>query len=147
MKKYKLIKEYPGSPELGMEVDKDTKYSSSSSYFYRSGDKRICVFNHHVENNPEYWEEINYNLWYVVSEKHYQPNYTLFEAWRVCKIESIGPSSLSPLHYFKTKEEAEYFVINNKPCLTFKEVKGLVGNGFLGSESEKQLIRIVKSKL
>ena len=147
MKKYKLIKLYPGSPDLGTEVDKDTKYSSSHSYFYRSGDKRICVFNEHVEENPEYWEEINDNLWYVVSERHYQPDYTLFEAWFVYKIESIGPSSLSPFHYFKTKEEAEYFVINNKPCLTFKEVKKI-----LGAESEKrkvvsELSNLVKSKL
>ena len=52
--KYKLIKEYPGSPPLGTVVDKEQR---SKSYFFRSGDKNICVLNNHVENNPEYWEE------------------------------------------------------------------------------------------
>lgn len=146
MKKYKLIKEYPGSPELGTEVEKD---KLSKSYFYRCGDKRWVVLTDHVEENPEYWEEINDNLWYVVSERHYQPDYTLFEAWWVYKIESIGPNPSSPLHYFKTKEEAELFVINNKPCLTCKEVKKILG---VEHEHEKRKIvlelnNLVKSKL
>jgi hypothetical protein len=54
MIKYKLIKQYPGSPFLGTVVEKD---QLSKSYFYYTDDKKICVLTDHVENNPEYWKK------------------------------------------------------------------------------------------
>lgn len=142
--KYKLIKLYPGSPELGTEVQKQ---SNSQTFFYRTGDMTLCIHTEHIEEYPEYWEKVNENIWYVVSTRNYQVNHTLFEAWFVYRIESFEPVNKEPLNYFKTKEEAELFVINHKPCLTFKEVKKI-----LGAESEKrkvisELSNLVKSKL
>jgi hypothetical protein len=144
MKKYKLIKEYPGSPKLGTEVEKES--NNKFSYFYRSGDKRICVYNEHIENQPEYWEEVR-NICFVVSEIDYnQGNYTYFQAWTVYKIYEDNKRD-SVLNYFITEEGAENFVLNNKPCLSYNEVRGVVGNGFLDSKSEKELLRVIKSKL
>jgi hypothetical protein len=54
MSKYKLIKEYPGSPCLGTVIEKQ---QLSNPYLYYTGDKRWCVLADDVENNPEYWEK------------------------------------------------------------------------------------------
>ena len=141
MRKFKLIKEYPGSPDLGTEVEKESNSKSSSSYFYRSGDRRICVFNHHVEDNPEYWEEVNDNIWYVVSNRDYQPNWTLFEEWTVYRIETSYPQVRDEnLNYFKTMEEAENFILYNRPCLSLTEVRSIIG----ASDYFDMLIRYIK---
>lgn len=121
--KYELIKEYPGSPELGTEVEKESNSKSSSSYFYRSGDKRICVLNYHVEENPEYWQKVNDNIWWCVWENdHIQDNSVYFKSWTPYQIECIQLHDMCR-HYFKTKEEAEEFILYNKPCLSYNDVK------------------------
>jgi uncharacterized protein involved in tolerance to divalent cations len=56
MKKYKLIKEYPGSPEVGTIV---SFYDSLQSYIYL--DSTITtrfISSSLIEKNPEFWEEI-----------------------------------------------------------------------------------------
>jgi hypothetical protein len=117
MRKFKLIKEYPGSPELGTIVEKELR--SSSSYFYRSGDRRICVFNDHVENNPEYWEEIKDIVLWVV----YERSCGFFVAWKPYSID------YTPTHgsTFNTREEAEEFILKYKPCLSLTEVQCIIG--------------------
>lgn len=51
MKKYKLIKEYPGSDHEGIIVSLKTPNGLYEGYQYNYSTK-------HVENNPEYWEEV-----------------------------------------------------------------------------------------
>ena len=141
MKKYKLIREYPGSPKLGTIVEKELR--SSVSYFYRSGDKRICVHTTHVENNPEYWEEVNDNIFWCVWEKDFiQYDVVLFKAWTPIEIECIKEGADKNRHYFKTEEEAEDFILYNKPCLSINEI----GNN-IPELTLDRLIQTVKSKL
>lgn len=62
---YKLIKEYPGSPELGtvVELDNNTvtmdnSHYSTNSFKYRGLDGRRCFIpNKHVRDYPEYWQK------------------------------------------------------------------------------------------
>ncbi len=55
MKKYKLIKEYPGSPELGTVVDNRGGFV----YFdVNNPNTNNTISQNHVENNPKYWEKI-----------------------------------------------------------------------------------------
>lgn len=64
MKKYKLIKEYPGSPKLGLEVFKNGNYYQSEFDL-----KNVEHFHQPIsliENNPEFWEEI------IEVEKEYE---------------------------------------------------------------------------
>ena len=54
MKKYKLIKEYPGSPKLGEEVEEYNNgyryiISDLFDYYYLS---------RFIEKYPEFWQEI-----------------------------------------------------------------------------------------
>jgi hypothetical protein len=148
MKKYRLIKEYPGSPELGIEVEKESNSKSSSSYFYRSGDKRICVLNDHVEDNPEYWEEFNDSAWFVVSTRNLQKEFTLFEEWNIYEVCYFNtPANKDPLNYFKTKEQAEKFIVMNKPCLTLLEVSSALEFHTLKRNIFLELRRLVKQKI
>lgn len=140
MQKFKLIKCYPGSPELGTICEERNNKSSFCYYF--EGEKNIGISKDQVENQPEYWEKINENLWYAVSKKDYQPNYTLFTAWWIYTIETCNPKRDSMLNYFKTKEEAEEFILYNKPCLSINDIGDGVSECFLN-----KLKRIVKSKL
>lgn len=146
--KYKLVKTYPGSPELGTEVEKESNSKSSSSYFYRSGDRRICVLNDHVEHQTKYWEKVVDNVWWCVWKEDYlQEGVELFKAWTPYKIECIPAVWENERFYFKTKEEAERYVIKNKPCLTLTEVSLIMGGLDKKRDVFLELQRIVKSRL
>jgi hypothetical protein len=108
--KYKLIKEYPGSPELGTIHCNENKIMSwKGTDFY--------------ESYPEYWENINDNLWWVVFNKnHVQDGKEYFSAWTAHQIECIYAPWDNSRDYFKTKEEAENFILYNKPCLSYNDV-------------------------
>lgn len=153
MIKYKLIKEYPGSPEIGTVVEKESKIKSDTSYYYREGEKRWCIFNHHVEDNPEYWKKINEYTWYIVSEDDYkQFDTVLFKKWNVYEIETYEEPTL--FRGFKTREQAESFILYNKPCLSYNDVIKMFstssdfrGDGFSFYMTERSLTEFVKTKL
>jgi hypothetical protein len=56
MKKYKLIKNYPGSPELGTEFEYWTDGISEQIYNKSTNPSFIPLKT--VKNNPEFWEEV-----------------------------------------------------------------------------------------
>ena len=151
MSRYELIKEYPGSPCLGTIVEKDPL---SKSYYHRDEDKKWCILNNHVENNPEYWEKLNENIYWAVSTEIYkQFGQVLFFAWTIYKVEAFEPKD-SVIKYFKTREEAEGFILYNKPCLSYDDVckmfnssRDFKGDVMTFRISEKSLKEFVKSKI
>jgi hypothetical protein len=145
MKKYKLIKEYPGSPELGT-VCEEREERSSFCYFYKE-EQYLGILKYHVENQPEYWEEINDDVRYIVSTRNYQTNNTLFEEWFVYSIWPNFTSDSNHLNFFNTKEEAEYFIVKNKPCLSLQDVSLVLGALDKRGDIFSYLKTIVKSKL
>jgi hypothetical protein len=63
MKKFKLIKEYPGSPKLGqIALPYTDSKNAVAHYIVDRNDKKDCNFialsKKWVENQPEYWEEV-----------------------------------------------------------------------------------------
>ena len=120
--KYKLIKKYPGSPPIETVVEQE---QLSKSYFFRSGDRNTCVLNDHVEGNPEYWEKVNENLWWIV----FTNEEASFKAYTPYSIETCVYQAEDSRHYFKTRNEAEEFILNNKPCLSYKQIKGHLSSG------------------
>lgn len=54
MKKYKLIKEYPGSPELGTVAE----YKEEFLFYALNNSPTNRMLVEHIENSPEFWEEI-----------------------------------------------------------------------------------------
>jgi hypothetical protein len=141
MKKYRLIKEYPGSPELGIEVEKESNSKSSSSYFYRSGDKRICVFNDHVEDNPEYWQEVSCTYYLVHTEMK-----SILKNWEPIEVNEKIIYNDSVM-YFETKQQAEKFIIMNKPCLTLLDVSSVLESYNRKRNIFLELRKLVKQKL
>jgi hypothetical protein len=138
MTKYKLVKTYPGSPELGTVAEKESKIKSNTSYYYREGDKRWCIYDYHVEDNPEYWEKVNENLWWVVFTKEE----SLFKTYTPYLIECYAYHKNDSKQYFKTKEEAEEFIFYNKPCLCLNNIRYL-----LDKEQRSTVELLIKSKL
>lgn len=141
MRKYKLIKCYPGSPELGQIA---LPYTDSKNavvhYVVERNQKKDCDFialsNKWVENQPEYWEEV-LDVWYVVLLK----DSAFRNAWEIIKVQE-DPSGLEHKKYFKTEEEAKEFILLNKPCLSINMISNNVSECFLNF-----LKRTVKSKL
>lgn len=143
MKKYKLIKEYPGSPELETIVEKQIK---SQTYYHIYNDRKFGVLSEHVEDSPEYWERLM-DICFVVSERDYsQGNYTYFKEWTVYKIYEDNQRD-SMLNYFETQEEADSFILKNKPCLSLNDVSLILGGLDKKRDIFLELKRTVKSKL
>ena len=148
MKKFKLIKEYPGSPELGQIA---LPYTDSKNqivhyhYIVERNQKKdyyyIAIPKKNVEDNPEYWEEVN-DFWYVVLLR----DGAFRNAWEVIKVQE-DPSGLEHKKYFKTEEEAKSFILFNKPCLSYNEVKEEMKSQVSQQGILESIYHIVKSKL
>lgn len=147
MKKFKLIKEYPGGPKLGTVCEEINNKLSFCYYF--EGEKNIGISKDQVENQPEFWEEIEKVITeLVVFTKN---NLTTTELWNPVLVKRFN----TDIKYidnvscfgFKTREEADEFILYNKPCLSFSEVRGLVGYNFFGSTSHEKLFELVKSRI
>ena len=145
MKKYKLIKEYPGSPKLGTVCEQ--RINGSSFRYYFEKEQCLGILKYQVESQPEYWEEVNDDVRHIVSTRNYQTNNTLFEEWIVYSIWPNFTSDSNHLNFFKTKEEAEYFILKNKPCLSLQDVSLILGGLDVKRDIFLELKRIVKSKL
>jgi len=81
MKKYKLIKTYPGSPELSTEII-ETKINSlcpvnecyiSGKTFMLIGDDSFEIKN--PENYPEFWEKVVKKDYEILCIKHKESNH------------------------------------------------------------------------
>ena len=124
MTKYRLVKTYPGSPEFGTVVSSENKISEwkGSDYY---------------EKYPEYWEEVNQNLWWVVFTRED----TIFESYYPYCLETSVFVAQDSRQYFKTKEEADDFIFNNKPYLSYKDIAG-----YLSSAQRDVITDIIRKK-
>lgn len=124
--KYKLIKEYPDSPKLGTIALPYRNSKDAIHHYVVEHTKKNCdylaISKRSVEQYPEYWEEVNENLWWCVWIREYiQHDVVLFNAWTPYQIECIKGNDLNR-HYFETKEEADKFILYNKPCLSAHDI-------------------------
>lgn len=70
MKKYKLIKEYPGSPKLGTVAEYFKSDLEHRGYCYRykeSSEFYLSIHSYLVENYPKFWEEIIEKVYEILS--------------------------------------------------------------------------------
>jgi hypothetical protein len=96
MNKYKLIKKYPNSPELGMVVVKGT-VGSDDKYpeQYGSLDNTMFFTVKEIENYPEFWEKIiekDYEILSVLYE-HNNEIYTWYGKYFSCQNSVISLES------------------------------------------------------
>ena len=71
-KKYKLIKEYPGSPKLGTTVDYMSLGKGYGSYL--SEGSKLPILKDLVENQPEFWQEIIEKEYEILSLIYKKPD-------------------------------------------------------------------------
>jgi hypothetical protein len=109
MRKFKLIKEYPGSDHEGIIVSLKTPNGLYEGYQYNYSTK-------HVENNPEYWEE--------VLEKDYQVLISRVVPQEILSVKRLSDGEVftvgdliktpytdcTPIIGFNTKYSTEYFI-------------------------------------
>lgn len=115
MRKFRLIREYPGSPKLGTIVEKDER-CGSHIYKYRESNSNFGVLKYHVEGNPEYWEEVIEKRFMVSTENCYY-----YGAYEVLTVSSDFKGKEHE-YLFDTKEAAEEFIIREKPCLSYSDL-------------------------
>lgn len=122
MKKYKLIKEYPGSSKIGKIVE-DGNYCYSSI----EDGLKINIAKEYVENNPEFWEEIvekDYEiLSFIWNYGSYKPIYTLKDNlychdWKISEANKYNQDELLNnknylIYSVKRKCDGEIFTIND----------------------------------
>lgn len=116
MKTYKLIKEYPGSPDL-----ETISYKSSMSIYYKNGD--TVLFNS-SSSNPQYFEDMIENqpeFWQEIIEKDYEIlSYSWEDAVGIMIYETDYFSRVNPLedgysiNSIKRLSDGEVFTIGEK---------------------------------
>ena len=116
MKKYELIKKYPGSFEKGTIVERD-KYGQ---YVTKDGADLFIFQDYEIEPFPEFWQEIKQEpkVWFCLNE----------ETWEIS--EAIRPDTeMTSKEYnkewvwFDNKKERDQFVLDNNPQFTGKDMK------------------------
>ena len=70
MKKYKLIKTYPGSPVLGFEIEK----IGTSTYVGGSGNT-FQIRKEYIEYHSEFWEKVVEKDYEILCIKHKESNH------------------------------------------------------------------------
>jgi hypothetical protein len=152
MKKYKLIKEYPGSPELGEIAWPYTNNRGRVVHYTVRHPEKVCdilaIGKTVVEYFSEYWEEVK-DIYYMVS----LTDMPFHNAWEPIRVETM-PFDTDSKKYFETKEQAEEFILYNKPCLSYKDISFISrfnvkskGDVLLLEFSPSKLIELVKEKL
>lgn len=116
MKKYKLIKEYPGSPELGTIAE---KFFNSELYFLGQGRKTLAEF---VENQPEYWQEIKEPDYEILSIRHkdgsvkniYTKQNSTHYDWKQYILFEKGKHDFLEINSVKRLSDGEIFTIGDE---------------------------------
>ena len=145
--RYRLIKEYPGSPKLGTIVYLETEdnYMTNMENDFKLFPKKI------VENYPEFWElVVEYPIgtkvhnsqtntiytkkedgWYKPSEKTGYTDEIITKSNYINIIkDKVVEKDYEILSYItieseliKYKEKAEEYILLNKPCLSYGDVQ------------------------
>ena len=119
MRRFKLIKEYPGSGGLGVI------HLGCNSY----------------EEYPEFYEEIlevNFMVSLIDMGFH--------NAWEPIKVDAIKLDT-DTKKYFSTEEGARSFIIFNKPCLSYNDIKKPIQLGYTSEGILGGIYNIVKSRI
>lgn len=160
MRKFKLIKEYPGSPELGIICEE--RNNKSSFCYYYEGEKNVGILKNEVENQPEYWEEVvedkclfkglffnadgsfetiirlsdqvhfSVGDWFYPSSKSSEPNIIL-ELRYISNGEFrvFGSNSCVPLDWITpTKNKAEQYELSGNMLYSWDKVWGVHNKSF-----------------
>lgn len=127
MRKFKLIKKYPGSPKLGTTYQEIEGLCPYHGKMYKNLSKEgACLLASEIENHPEFWEEVvekNYEiLSFTCNNKklNYNKNLKSFnyenndgDTHRTLKFILKNPNTYK-IHSVKRLSDGEIFTIGDK---------------------------------
>lgn len=129
MRKFKLIKEYPGSDHEGIIVSLKTPNGLYEGYQYN-------YYTKHVENNPEYWEE--------VIEKDYEILSYLKKGSTKCTTTKKRGGELHDeywrIYSIKRLSDGEVFTVGDLVKTPYTDCIGIIG--FKNPEANEYFIEI-----
>lgn len=108
MKKFKLIKKYPGSPKLGLEIHDNGPFWESDFAIKSVELFHINNIIFQPENYPEFWEEVVEKDYEILSFKSISKNSNNKLSTRLSNGKHSWLSDLNP------KENKESILIDNK---------------------------------
>ena len=107
MRKFKLIKTYPGSDHEGIVVSLRTPNGLYEGYQYNYSTK-------HVENNPEYWEEVIEKDYEILSYVAKDCDTVIVQVPKTVSIIDNIPKNYWKIHSVKRLSDGEVFTVGDK---------------------------------
>lgn len=107
MKKYKLIKKFPGSPEINVIAESD----STGTYLVKGGVLIYMFTKEQIENYPEFWEEVKEEKFVTV----YGVNESFTKTASSFKHKIKQDFAAGNWQWFETEEERDKYVENFQP--------------------------------
>jgi len=164
--KYKLIKEYPGSPKLNTEIVYSTIYTHCNKENYNLNRNTYMIKSKdyfelkNPEQYPEFWEKVvekDYEILFTTEDgvdKYLGDSFAYINLNFPDKVREDYIRNLSyqeHVKYFSTKEVAEEYILMNKPSLSLNDVasvyKGLNKKTNHPSSQANQLKQLVRDKI
>jgi mevalonate kinase len=143
-KLYKIVKSYPFSPPVGTILHYD-----SFADWYQNANEDYVVESRIIEKHPEYFEEVKNECRFFV----YTHKYSHLGSWIVNESKKSIDMNLVEvdkdfIKFFKTKEDALEFIIDNKPCLSLDDLLSINhGNNDVLCITYDKLKRLVQERL
>jgi len=107
MRKFKLIKEYPGSGHVGITVSRKTLNGMYEGWEYN-------YYTKHVENNPEYWEEVIEKDYEIISYVAKDCDTIIVKGPRTVGIIGNMPEDYWKIHSVKRLSDGEVFTVGDR---------------------------------
>lgn len=114
MKRYKLIREYPGSPKLGTTYQEIEGLCPYHGKMYKNLSKEgDCLLASEIENQPEYWEEVVEEDYEILSFKTNFDNEVIY--YKDIDIDDeLNNTKYLNIHSVKRLSDGEVFTVGDK---------------------------------
>lgn len=151
MKRYKLVKEYPGSPKLGTIVKQE--WLPNVYYYYDTK----SISNTYIENQPEFYEEVIEQDYEILSFRF--KDYKIITIAKKDEIQMRLSNSCEEIYSVFRKSDGEVFTIGDKVSPSLFEKKTsfiidelkIIGNTICirgdKNQSSLEYIHHIKTKL
>lgn len=133
LKKYKLIKKFPNSPDVGTEIIFKKGITFSNTYCANTTGQSYWYYPEDVENYPEFWEEVMEKKSFITTEdkvKIFEGDIVWFisrnlnkEDWKFPLATTVSKDTLFREHhiYFASEKAAKQYIEDNKPIYSKKQ--------------------------
>lgn len=146
-KKYKLIKQYDGSPQVGTIVNQSIDFPH---YNFNGGNFTTAITQYFVENTPEFWEEIKEKEYLFLSDDNVEifKGDGYYQVTPEFKYYFIGNNDYKRRNcdkHFSTERAAKDWIETNKPQFSINDLKNAsisYGYAYINGKIQKEYFNI-----